>query len=157
MPQDANSDTFSLGDWKLKDGGSIPDAKIAYKTFGDASLPAIIYPTWYSGWLSDNYWLIGDDKTLSPKKYFIIVVAMFGNGESTSPSNSSLKPFPRVLFYDNVRAQHELVTKHLGIKHAHAVLGWSMGAGQTSVIVETHLLSVILTALKVSVGHSVSQ
>ena len=34
-------------------------------------------------------------------------------------------------FYDNVRAQHELVTKHLGIIHARAVLGWSMGAGQT--------------------------
>ena len=36
-----------------------------------------------------------------------------------------------MLFYDNVRAQHELVTKKLGIKHAKAVLGWSMGAGQT--------------------------
>lgn len=34
-------------------------------------------------------------------------------------------------FFDNVRAQHELVTNHLGIKHARAVLGWSMGAGQT--------------------------
>lgn len=34
-------------------------------------------------------------------------------------------------FYDNVKAQHTLVTKHLGITHARAVLGWSMGAGQT--------------------------
>jgi pimeloyl-ACP methyl ester carboxylesterase len=42
-----------------------------------------------------------------------------------------LRPFPNVMFYDNVRAQHELVTKHLGIKHARAILGWSMGAGQT--------------------------
>lgn len=32
---------------------------------------------------------------------------------------------------DNVRAQHKLITEHLGIKHARAVLGWSMGAGQT--------------------------
>jgi homoserine acetyltransferase len=36
-----------------------------------------------------------------------------------------------VLFYDNVRAQHELIVNHLHIKHARAVLGWSMGAGQT--------------------------
>lgn len=58
--------------------------------------------------------------------------ALFGNGQSSSPSNTSaLRPFPDVLFYDNVRAQHELVTKHLGITHARAVLGWSMGAGQT--------------------------
>ena len=33
--------------------------------------------------------------------------------------------------YDNVRAQHELVTKGLGITHLRAVLGWSMGAAQT--------------------------
>ena len=58
--------------------------------------------------------------------------ALFGNGQSSSPSNMpGLRPFPEVLFYDNVRAQHELVTKHLGIKHARAVLGWSMAAGQT--------------------------
>jgi homoserine O-acetyltransferase len=58
--------------------------------------------------------------------------ALFGNGQSSSPSNMpDLRPFPEVLFYDNVRAQHELVTKHLGVKHARAVLGWSMGAGQT--------------------------
>lgn len=30
-----------------------------------------------------------------------------------------------------MRAQHELVTKHLRIEHLRAVLGWSMGAAQT--------------------------
>ncbi|TLD27736.1 homoserine acetyltransferase family protein [Venturia nashicola] len=124
--------TFHLGDWELKSGGKIPGAHIAYRTFGDPSSPAIIYPSWYSGKISDNVWLIGEDKTLSPKNYFIIIPALFGNGESTSPSSRpDLRPFPEVLFYDNVRAQHELVTKGLGIKHARAVLGWSMGAGQT--------------------------
>ena len=130
MPGDY--ETYSLGDWKLKNGGTIPDANIAYKTFGDSSSPAIVYPTWYSGEIADNEWLIGEDKTLNPKKYYIIITALFGNGQSSSPSNKSdLKPFPDVLFYDNVRAQHELVTKKLGVKHARAVLGWSMGAGQT--------------------------
>lgn len=71
---------------------------------------------------------------LDPKNFFIVIPALFGNGQSSSPSNSnspSLRPFPDVTFYDNVRAQHELITKHLGIQHARAVLGWSMGAGQT--------------------------
>lgn len=130
MSQDYN--TFALGDWKLKNGGIIPDAKIAYKTFGKASNPAIIYPSWYSGLISDNEWLIGTDKTLNPDKYFIIITALFGNGQSSSPSNRpDIRPWPEVLFYDNVRAQHELVTKKFGIDHARAVLGWSMGAGQT--------------------------
>ncbi|KAG8624333.1 hypothetical protein KVT40_007400 [Elsinoe batatas] len=43
----------------------------------------------------------------------------------------NLRPFPTILFYDNVRAQHQLITQHLKIDHAFAVLGWSMGAGQT--------------------------
>lgn len=46
------ADTFEiykLGDFKLKSGDVIPDAVIAYKEVGDASKPAIIYPTWYSG------------------------------------------------------------------------------------------------------------
>ncbi|GAM87476.1 hypothetical protein ANO11243_055010 [Dothideomycetidae sp. 11243] len=125
-------DTYSLGDFSLQNGGTIPSAYLAYKTFGSASQPAIIYPTWYSGALEDNYWLIGPEHTLDPERYYIIVVALFGNGQSSSPSNSpGLKPFPNVTFYDNVRAQHELVTKGLGIKRAFAVLGWSMGAGQS--------------------------
>jgi homoserine acetyltransferase len=45
----ADYETYKLGNFKLKSGGEIPDAFIAYKTLGDPSLPAIIYPTWYSG------------------------------------------------------------------------------------------------------------
>ncbi|KAI4697012.1 uncharacterized protein J4E84_000136 [Alternaria hordeiaustralica] len=132
MSSNDDYQTYRLGNFKLKSGGEIPDAFIAYKTLGDPSLPAIIYPTWYSGTISDNIWLTGSDKTLNPSEYYIIMPALFGNGQSSSPSNMpELRPFPEVLFYDNVRAQHELVTKHLGVKHARAVLGWSMGAGQT--------------------------
>lgn len=125
-------ETYSLGDFDLKIGEKIPNAHIAYKTFGDREKPLIIYPSWYSGAIADNEWLIGEDKTLSPKDYFIVITALFGNGQSSSPSNTpGLKPFPQILFYDNVRAQHELVSKKLGFEHARAVLGWSMGAGQT--------------------------
>jgi hypothetical protein len=41
--------TYKLGDWKLQSGRSLPNAHIAYKTFGDPKSPAIIYPSWYSG------------------------------------------------------------------------------------------------------------
>ncbi|KAH8731678.1 homoserine acetyltransferase family protein-like protein [Phaeosphaeriaceae sp. PMI808] len=122
---------YKLGNFALKSGGELQDAFIAYKTLGDPSLPAIIYPTWYSGLISDNLWLTGPDKTLNPKNYYIIIPALFGNGQSTSPSNTTTRPFPPILFYDNIRAQHALLTKHLHITHARAVLGWSMGAGQT--------------------------
>lgn len=122
---------FRLGDWELQSGGRIIDAHIAYKTFGDPASPAVVYLTWYSGLISDNFWLIGADKTLNPEKFFIIIPALFGNGQSSSPSNYRQGPFPKCSFYDNVRAQHKLVTEHLKISHLRAVLGWSMGAGQT--------------------------
>ena len=43
---------YDLGDFKLANGSILPDAKIAYKTWGtlDAEKSnAIVYPTWYSG------------------------------------------------------------------------------------------------------------
>ena len=124
--------SYPLGDFTLSSGHTIPSAHLAYKTLGSPTKPAIIYPTWYSGTIATNLWLTGPDRTLNPEEYYIIIPALFGNGESSSPSNRpDLRPFPNVTFYDNVRAQHELVTKHLGIEHARAVLGWSMGAAQT--------------------------
>lgn len=62
--------------------------------------------------------------------------ALFGNGQSSSPTNMphlprGHRPFPDVTFRDNVAAQYRLVTEGLGVSHARMVLGWSMGAGQT--------------------------
>ncbi|KAI5459430.1 Alpha/Beta hydrolase protein [Mariannaea sp. PMI_226] len=122
--------TFKLGDFHLQGGATLPGAWIAYKTFGDPSLPVVLYPSWFSGLISDNEWLIGENMTLNPKKYHIIITALIGNGQSISPSNSDIFPFPDVTVYDNVRAQHQLL-QSLGVKHLRAVLGWSMGAAQS--------------------------
>ena len=123
--------TYDLGDFKLQSGVTIPKAFIAYKTFGEPSLPAILYPSWYSGAIADNEWLIGEDKALNPKHYFVIITALFGNGQSISPSNSDINPFPNVTFFDNVKAQHQLLTQKLNVTHLRMVTGWSMGAGQS--------------------------
>jgi homoserine acetyltransferase len=42
-------ETYKLGDFELESGEVLHDAFIAYRTFGDQNLPAIVYPTWYSG------------------------------------------------------------------------------------------------------------
>jgi homoserine O-acetyltransferase len=72
---------------------------------------------------------------LDPDTYFIIIPNMFGNGLSSSPSNTP-EPyngprFPNVTAWDNVRAQHRLVTETFGIRKIRLVTGWSMGALQT--------------------------
>lgn len=129
---------FELGDFALQQGATIRSAKLAYKTYGTLNADksnAIVYPTWYSGQHYDNEWLIGEGMALDPQKYFIIIPNMIGNGLSSSPSNTpppyNKARFPQVTFFDNVRAQHRLVTEQFGIEKLALVVGWSMGAGQT--------------------------
>jgi homoserine O-acetyltransferase len=129
---------FELGDMLFQCGATLRGCKLAYKTFGKLNADksnAIVYPTWYSGQHQDNEWLIGAGMGLDPDKYFIIIPNMFGNGLSSSPSNTP-EPyngprFPNVTPCDNVRAQHRLVTEKFGIEKLTMVIGWSMGALQT--------------------------
>lgn len=128
---------FELGDFTFQRGATLRGAKLAYKTFGKlnkAKDNVIVYPTWYSGQHYDNEWLVGEGMALDPNKYFIIIPNMFGNGLSSSPSNTpepyNASRFPLVTAYDNVRAQHRLVTEKFGIKKVRMALGWSMGALQ---------------------------
>jgi len=63
-----------------------------------------------------------------------VTFALFSNGESSSPSNTP-EPFygvkfPKVTYADNIRAQHTVLTKALGVKKVHAVVGFSMGGQQ---------------------------
>jgi homoserine O-acetyltransferase/O-succinyltransferase len=129
---------FDLGDVTLQRGATLRGAHLAYKTFGTLSAKrdnAIVYPTWYSGQHMDNEWLVGTGMALDPEKYFIIIPNMIGNGLSSSPSNTAepynAARFPKVTAYDNVRAQHRLVTEKFGIGRLPLVVGWSMGALQT--------------------------
>ncbi|NRQ36691.1 alpha/beta fold hydrolase [Nonomuraea sp. NN258] len=129
---------FHLNDFTLQHGATLRGAVLAYQTYGELAPDrgnAILYPTWYSGRHTDNEWLIGPGMTLDPSRYFIIVPNMLGNGLSSSPSNTAppydRARFPHVTMYDNVAAQHRLVTEQFGIERLALVTGWSMGAGQT--------------------------
>lgn len=129
---------YDLGDFQLQRGATIRECKLAYKTFGTLNAAkdnVIVYPTWYSGQHYDNEWLVGPGMALDPEKYFIIIPNMFGNGLSSSPSNTpepyNADRFPKVTAYDNVKAQHRLVTEKFGIEMIRMVTGWSMGALQT--------------------------
>ena len=59
---------------------------------------------------------------------------MFGNGLSSSPSNSSSPQdgprFPDITLWDNINCQHKLLTKKLKVKKIALVTGWSMAGCQ---------------------------
>ena len=91
-------------------------------------------PTYYGGRHINNEAMIGAGRALDPARWFIIVPNMFGNGLSSSPSNTPLPfdraGFPNVTLYDNVVCQHRLVTQKLEIDRLRLVVGFSMGAQQ---------------------------
>ena len=107
---------------------------------------AIVFPTWFVGTHADLEWLIGDGKPLDTTRYFVVVPSMFGNGLSSSPSNtprhSTAAVFPAVSIQDNVRAQHRLMTEQFGISPHRAgdrrlhgrVPGLSVGAGHPDLV-----------------------
>lgn len=127
---------IDIGKFDLKEGGSIPNCKLAVATHGKLNVDksnAILFTTWYSGTnklLEQVY--TGKGHALDPGKYFIIIVNQIGNGLSTSQHNTDIPGgFPKVRIGDDVRAQHKLVTEKYGIKELALVVGGSMGAQQT--------------------------
>src|SRR6202042_2095205 len=95
---------------------------------------AILLPSHYMAEMHGYGWLIGTGKALDPKKLFLITSELFGNGRSSSPSNTP-EPlhgprFPLTTIRDNVEAVHRLLTEQLHVRHLRAVIGFSMGAQQ---------------------------
>jgi homoserine O-acetyltransferase/O-succinyltransferase len=129
--------THPLGNFPFADGSTVPDAHIAYTTYGtlnDARDNVIVWPTWFTGTHDDHEWMIGDGDALDTSKYFVVVPSMFANGLSSSPSNTPA-PFDRARFphhtiQDNVRAQHHLLSERFDVQRIQLVIGGSMGAFQ---------------------------
>jgi len=128
-----------LGNFQLENGSVIRDCRVAYLTSGNLNAEKsniILVPTWLAGTAQEmvDLGFIGPGKVLDSSKYYIIAVDAFGNGVSSSPSNSpnqSGQSFPQFSIRDMVRAQYMLLTGHLNIRHIRAVTGISMGAIQT--------------------------
>ncbi|WP_404456688.1 alpha/beta fold hydrolase [Oceanobacillus kapialis] len=133
-----NYELFDLGDVTLQSEVTLPNAFLAYKTYGELNEKkdnVIVYPTAFGDYHVQNEWLIGNGMALDPRKYFIIVPNLLGNGLSSSPSNTPAPfdkaNFPQVTIYDNVKLQHRLVTEKFGIQKIALVVGWSMGGVQS--------------------------
>ena len=136
-PADATEGVFDLGDFALRSGATLRQAKLAYKTHGRLNADrsnAILYPTPFPAHHGDIEWPIGPGRALDPDTYFIIVLDQLGNGLSSSPSNTAAPydraRFPIVTIFDDVAAQHRLATELFGLRKVALAVGWSMGAQQ---------------------------
>lgn len=125
-----------FGECPLESGETIRDCEIGYRTFGVLNRErsnAVLFPSWFTGTTQQLAGLIGPAELIDSSKFFIIAVDAFGNGVSSSPSNSTVQPdraFPRFTILDMVRAQHRLVTEVFGLERLRGVVGISMGGMQ---------------------------
>ncbi len=136
-PVAAERHEFVIADFRTESGVVLPQARIVYGTYGHLNAErsnAVLLPSHYMANLRGYEWLIGPGKALDPSELFLVTSELFGNGRSSSPSNTP-EPyhgprFPVTSIRDNVAAVHRLLSEELKITHLRAVIGFSMGAQQ---------------------------
>lgn len=125
---------FELGDFELAGGTVLPQAQLCYRTMGSLRPDRsnlVLVPTPYGAWADDQTWLMGT--IFDPARWCLVVVGQFGNGQSSSPSNTKGDlpyggwPTGHV---DNVHAQRRLLEEVFAVESPALIYGWSMGAQQ---------------------------
>ncbi len=128
---------FIIKNFKTESGVTLPEAHIIYGTYGHLNAAhnnVVLLPSHYMANHRGYEWLIGSGRALDTAKFFLVATELFGNGHSSSPSNTP-EPFhgprfPVMNIRDNVTAVHQLLTQDLKVTHLRAIIGFSMGAQQ---------------------------
>jgi homoserine O-acetyltransferase len=128
---------FVIANFRTESGVTLPRAVVVYGTYGrlnPAKDNVVLLPSHYMANFHGYEWLIGPDRALDSSQLFLVATELFGNGRSSSPSNTP-EPyhgprFPVMTIRDNVEAVHRLLTEELKVTHLHAIVGFSMGAQQ---------------------------
>jgi homoserine O-acetyltransferase len=128
---------FVISNFKTESGITLPKALVVYGIYGHLNATkdnVVLLPSHYLADFHGYEWLIGANLALDPSKLFLVATELFGNGRSSSPSNTP-EPyhgprFPVTTIRDNVEAVHRLLTDELKITHLRAIVGFSMGAEQ---------------------------
>jgi homoserine O-acetyltransferase len=136
-PHAAEHHEFAIEQFHTESGVTLPKARVVYGTYGHLNAArdnVVLLPSHYMANHHGYEWLIGADRALDPAKLFLVATELFGNGSSSSPSNTP-EPFhgprfPVMTIRDNVEAVHRLLTDDLKVTHVRAIIGFSMGAEQ---------------------------
>ncbi len=139
-PAGATEASVVFRDFSFTNGEKLPELRIHYTTIGtpkrgaDGTINNAVMILHGTGGSGHQFYrqqfaaeLFGPGQPLDTSKYFIILPDSIGHGKSSKPSDGLRMAFPKYDYDDMVRAQHRLVTEHLGIKRLKLILGTSMG------------------------------
>lgn len=116
-----------IKDFAFTDGTVLPSVTVAYTVLNPSATKTALVITCFRGRLQNTCTFAQG----ALRDHRIVVAALFGNGESSSPSNTPGFPQATLDYKDCVRAQHDLLHNALHIDHLDVVVGFSMG-GQTT-------------------------
>ena len=124
----------TIARFAFENGGELAGMKVAFSTFGKLNAARDNCVMMLPGTSQLRAYAIphiGPGKTFDTDRYFVVTVDAIGGGGSSSPKDGLGTQFPKYTIRDMVRAQHDLITRGLGLTRLHAVGGNSMGAFQT--------------------------
>ena len=129
---------IQLGDWPLKSGGVLRDARLTALQAGTLNARRdnlVLIPCYYGGTARGSLPLVGAGSPLADGDYCVVLFDLFGNGVATSPSNAHPSQrghrFPLVALEDNVAAQAAALEAWFGPAEIALATGWSMGGMQS--------------------------
>ncbi len=147
----AREGDFVVRGFKFQSGGTLPELRIHYHTFGEPRRDAhgvvrnavlIVHGTGGSGGslIRAEFAgeLFGPGQLLDATRYFIVLPDALGHGKSSKPSDGLHARFPRYGYNDMVEAEYRLLTDGLRVNHARLVMGTSMGCMHTWLWGEQH-------------------
>lgn len=137
---------FIVHNFKFDDGTTLPRLRLHYQTLGtlrtspDGKTNAVLIMHGTGGastqFFNEHFAgeLFNPGQPLDAQKFFLILRDGIGHGKSSKPSDEedgNGHEFPHYGYEDMVRADHRLLTEHLGVSHIRLVMGTSMGGMQS--------------------------
>ncbi|CAK7274942.1 hypothetical protein SEPCBS119000_006432 [Sporothrix epigloea] len=116
-----------IKNFTFSDGTVLPSVTVAYAVLNPLAAKTALVITCFRGRLQNTCTFA--EGALHGHR--VVVAALFGNGESSSPSNTPNFPQDTLSYEDCVRAQKDLLHNALRIDFLDVVVGFSMG-GQTT-------------------------
>ena len=143
--------TYVIKNFKFGTGETLPELKLEYITLGSPHRNAAGHVDnailLLHGTGGDAHTLLnpvfsnvlfGPGQPFDITKYYLILPADIGQGDSSKPSDVLHMRFPQYDYDDMVRSQQIMLTEGLHVDHLRLILGTSMGCMQAFVWGETY-------------------
>src|SRR3979411_1720876 len=94
-PPASEQHEFRIANFRTESGVVLPETRVVYGTYGHLNAArdnVVLLPSHYMATHRGYEWLIGPGKALDTTQLFLVATELFGNGHSSSPSNTP-EPF----------------------------------------------------------------